>query len=401
MGERVRLVVVAGLARDATGAVCDQLLHAAPGVEVVHHDLRGLRDGVVHRRTRTTTDESAKTLELAHGCVSCTLREDVLPLLARLARRAGTRRIVLHLDPAVEPEPVCAELATLADLVRVEAVLAVVDEGTWLADATSELCMDELAHRGLDVLPDDDRGLAQVAVNQVAFADAVVLTGRAEDRWTAARTAAVLDRLVPAAPRARPDTGHAVLALLADLPPTALRGRVEGAHAPLLRGAPPLEPDCGVVLTLFTDRRPFHPRRLYEAIDVLLDGVVHTRGRAWVASQPDVALWLESAGGGLRVGHAGTWLATAGDETWEQAGAERRTKAALDWHPRFGDRTQELVILSHDASPAAISAALRDALLTDEELAAGEATWRTFSDPFDDWRADAGTPVTDSRKDTA
>lgn len=405
-GERVRLVVVTGLAREATGVVCDQLLHAGPGVVVVHHDLRGLGEGVVHRRVRTTTADSTETLELAHGCVSCTLREDVLPLLARLAEGADTRRIVLHLDPAVEPEPVCWELATVAvgegavtDLVEVEAVLAVVDESNWLADATGDEGMDELAHRDLDVIPDDDRSLAQVAVAQVAFADAVVVTGRAEDSWAAARLAAVLDRLVPGAPRGRLD---AVPDLLAGVPADARRGRAEDAHAPLLRGAPPLEPDCGIALTLFTDRRPFHPQRLYEAVDVLLDGVVQTKGRAWVASQPDVALWLESAGGGLRVGHAGDWLAAGGDEAWDEAEPGRRAKAALDWHPRFGDRTQELVILSHDASPGAITAALRDALLTDSELAAGEAAWRRYPDPFGDWRAEpSDVPVLDNRKDIA
>lgn len=409
-GERVHLVVVVGLNRQAAEEVGDRLLRAAPGVVVVHHDLRSLGEGVVRRRARTASDESTTMVELAHGCVSCTLREDVLPLLIRLARLPGTRRIVLHLDPVVEPESVCWALATVpvgevtvADVTDIEAVLAVVDEGTWLYDATGEACLDELPGRGLDVIPDDDRTLAQVAIGQVAFADAVVLTGRAESGWAAARLAAVLDRLVPGAPRAPLGTGRDLLDLLASVPATARRGEVEDAHAPLLRGAPPLDPDCGVALTLFTDRRPFHPGRLYGAIGVLLAGVVHTRGRAWVASQPDAALWLESAGGALRVGHVGEWLATADDEAWEHAGAQRRAKAALDWHPRFGDRVQELVILSHDASPGEIKATLRDVLLTDAELAGGEPAWRRYPDPFGEWRAepDVGTPVIDSRKDSA
>jgi G3E family GTPase len=412
--ERTRLVVVAGLDRAATETVGDRLMRAEPGTVVVHHDLRAIAEGVVRRRLRSGDAEATDVLELAHGCVSCALREDVLPLLRRLAGRPDVRRILLHLDPVMEPEQVCWTLAgvmigdtTITDLVDIEAVLAVVDEGTWLSDATSDESLDELADRGLGVPPDEDRTLAQVAVGQVAFADAVVVAGRPGDRWTAARVAAVLDRLVPAAPRARLDTAD-LSALLAAIPPAARRGAVDDAHAPLLRGAPPLEPDCGVALTLFTDRRPFHPQRLHAAIDALLDGVVHTKGRAWVASQPDVALWLESAGGGLRVGHAGAWLATADDQTWEQAGAERRAKAALDWHPTFGDRTQELAILSHQAAPDAIVAALREALLTDEELAAGEAAWRRYPDPFGSWHSDPcddldveDPSTSDSRKDRA
>jgi G3E family GTPase len=417
-GERTRLVVVAGLDRASTEAVCDRLMRAEPGTVVVHHDLRAIAEGVVHRRLRSgsaeASAEATDVVELAHGCVSCTLREDVLPLLRRLAGRPDVRRILLHLDPSMEPEQVCWTLTsvmvgdtTVTDLIDIEAVLAVVDEDTWLSDATSDENLDELADRSLGATPDDDRTLAQVAVGQVAFADAIVIAGRAADGWTAARVAAVLDRLVPAATRARLDTAD-LPALVAAVPPSSRRGAVDDAHAPLLRGAPPLEPDCGVALTLFTDRRPFHPQRLHEAIDVLLDGVVHTKGRAWVASQPDIALWLESAGGGLRVGHAGAWLATADDQTWDQVGAERRAKAALDWHPTFGDRTQELAILSHQASPDTIVAALREALLTDDELAAGEAAWRRYPDPFGSWHADPcddldieDTSTSNSRKDRA
>lgn len=413
-GERTRLVVVTGLARTATEAVCDRLTRAEPGTVAVHHDLHAIADGMVHRRLRSGGAEATDVLELAHGCVSCTLREDVLPLLRRLAERPDVRRILLHLDPVVEPEQVCWTLAnalvgdtTITDLVRIEAVLAVVDEDTWLADATGDENLDELTERDLAAAPDEDRTLAQVAVGQVAFADAVVLAGRAADGWTAARLAAVLDRLVPTAPRTRLDSAD-LPALVAAVPRSARRGEVEDAHAPLLRGAPPLEADCGVTLTLFTDRRPFHPQRLHEAVDVLLDGVVHTRGRVWVASQPDVALWLESAGGGLRVGHAGAWLATADDRTWDRVTPERRAKAALDWHPRFGDRTQELAILAHQAAPEAIVAALREALLTDDELAAGETAWRRYPDPFGSWHSDPcddlgiedGT-THDSRKDRA
>ncbi|MEU3269332.1 GTP-binding protein [Saccharomonospora sp. NPDC006951] len=411
-GDRTRLVVVAGLDRGSTQVVSDRLMRAEPGAVVVHHDLRGLGEGVVRRRLWSAESASTEIIELAHGCVSCTLREDVLPLLRRLAGRPEVRRIVLHLDPVMEPEPVCWALAnvvagggTVTELTEVEAVLAVVDEGTWLGDATGD---EELADRDFSVIPDEERTLAQVAVAQVAFADAVVLAGSAREGWTAARVAAVLDRLVPAVPRTRIE-GTEDLAFLSAIPASARRGTIDDAHAPLLRGEPPLEPDCGVALTLFTDRRPFHPQRLHEAFDVLLDGVVTTKGRIWLASQPDAVLWLEAAGGALRVGHAGTWLAAAHDDVWERAGAERRAKAALDWDPFFGDRTQELAILSHQASPEAITEALREALLTDDELAGGQESWRGYPDPFgsfhtdpcDDLELGNNNSTTDSRRGKA
>jgi G3E family GTPase len=272
----------------------------------------------------------------------------------------------------MEPESVCWALhnvlvsdLVIGDLVVVEGVVGVVDQRDWLVAATGD--------ESLGVAPGDDRTLAQVAVGQVEFADALVVTGHA-DEWTEARTGAVLDRLAPGVPRS-----STVYGLLDAVTSDARRGAVTDAHAPLLWRSPPLDVDCGVALTVFEARRPFHPGRLYRAVDVLLAGVVRTRGRIWVATQPDVALWLESAGGGLRVGHAGAWLAALDDSAWQRATPERRAKAAVDWHPRWGDRMQEIVVLSHDAAPDDIVAALRGALLTDDELA---GDWQAYEDPF-------------------
>lgn len=351
---RSRLVVVAGQPREAAGQAANRLF--GPRTALVHHDLRQVAEGVVRRRLRTPGSDTTTVLRLAHGCVSCTLREDVLPLVESLA--GGVETIVLHLDPMVEPEPVAA-------LVDVDAVLTVVDEASWLAAATGD---EPLPHSP----DDDDRTLAQVAVGQVEFADAIVLAGQA-DSWTSARTAAVLDRLAPRAPRARLGSFDPGLAA------AVRRGEPLDIHGPLLRGEPPLGSDCGVTVTLFRERRPFHPERLHEAIDALLDGVVRARGRVWVATQPEVALWLESAGGGLRVGDAGAWLAVLDDAGWDRAPAERRAKAALDWHPRFGDRVQEIAVLAHDADPEHLHAVLSRALLTDKELA---SDWSALADPF-------------------
>ena len=370
-----RLVLVAGLPRDETGRLATRLL--GERTAVVHHDLRQVASGTVRRRLRvrdgSVTDTTA-VLELAHGCVSCTLREDLLPLLLRLVGRVET--IVLHLDPMVEPEPVCWALRTVevggrtvADLADIHAVVTVVDETSWLVDASGD---EPVPHAP----EEDDRTLAQVAVGQAECADALVVTGSA-DQWTSARTAAALARLTPLAARHRLESVDP--AALLDLPADARRGAPTDIHEPLLRGEPPLEPDCGVTVTLFRERRPFHPERLHEAVDALLEGVVRARGRFWVATQPDVALWLESAGGGLQVGDAGTWLAALDDAGWDRAPAARRAKAALDWHPRFGDRVQEIVVLAHDADPEHLHAVLSRALLTDAEL---DGDWSALADPF-------------------
>ena len=399
---RTPLLLLTGVHRSLTAAAAGPLL-TSPGTVVVHHDVSDLDQGVVVRTLRERGPVGLvlhrSAVELAHGCLSCTLRRDVLPLLRSLARREDVARIVLQLDPALEPEDLCRAIAevvldeepagepqTAGDFVEVEAVVAALDGTTWLADATGA---DTMADRGLAATADDGRTLAQVLVGQTAFADVALLAGRPGDAWDAARLHAVLDRLLPRAPRVELGTWQPG-PVLAQLGPGARRGRVSTPHDALLAGEPPLGDDAGVGLVRFSATRPFHPERLHEALDVLLDGVVCSRGRLWLATQHDRAVWLESAGGGLRVGDAGPWLATLPDdpELWAQVDPQRQAAAALRWDPVHGDRDVELLVLSHRQPPVVVTTTLFAALLTDDEFAAGPAAWAGLTDPFGDRHAD-------------
>ncbi|HEX4247243.1 MAG TPA: GTP-binding protein [Pseudonocardia sp.] len=403
------LVLVGGITEDGVAGAVGRLLRV-PGTAVLHHDLADVTSGVVRRRLRVSggglpgdrpgtgvagfgavTTDHTEVLELAHGCVSCTLREDVLPLVRALARRPGIGRIVLHLDPVLEPEQVCwavlhvlVDGATVAGDVRMGGVITVLDPATWLADAVSE---GDVADRGLALLPDDERTVAQLAVAQAEFADLLVYagSGRADGdgdgEWQRARTDAVLARLTPLAPRIEL-TALDPAQPLAGLPEGARRGMPESPHAVLLRGQPPLGEDYGVRLMMFTARRPFHPERLHDAMDLLLDGVVRAKGRIWLATRPEAVLWVESAGGGLEVGYVDDWLAAQDDAAWAAADPERRAAAALRWQPRYGDRVQELAVLTCGADPEEIERGLRGALLTDAEVTVGEDGWRHYPDPF-------------------
>lgn len=401
------MVLLAGFAGPAMTGVehIAAVLSEDAGTVVVHHDLAELREGVVRRTVRTAGNVTTTVLELAHGCVSCTLRADLLPMLCTLAAREPVRRIVLALDPAIEAEALChaietVEVTGVADRVdgpagrnvRIEAVLTCVDGNQWLADATGD---EALSDRGL-ASADDERTVAQVAVGQVDFADALVVLADGVEPLDRERLEAVLTRLAPGAPTAwlgdlSGFDAVEVGALLTRVPDDARRGHIFDAHAPLLRGQPPLSTDCGVSIVEFAARRPFHPARLHDALDVLFDGVVTARGRIWLATQPEQVVWLESAGGGLRVGGAGKWLAAMTPEEQAEVDPARRAMAALGWDDRFGDRDVSLVILAHDADPAEIRHALHWALVEDDELLLVDrapervALWE---DPFGEWHED-------------
>ena len=376
--KRTPVIVVAG--QEMTDDVCETLART-PGTIVVRHRFDG---HVVVRSVRIGDDLRPHTsewpLELTNCCVDCTIREDLLILLRRLHRRDDVKRIVVHLAPWLEPEPVCWAINNVivrvgpgytdgpaARDVRIEAVVSTVHTASWLTQALD------------DEVLDDDRTVAQVVVGQAEFADVLVLSA------THDRTSAVLRRL---APRSQHVVGPALLEpALAALQWTARRGREHNPHEALLAGQPPLGADGDVELVEFNADRPFHPLRLHIAIDDLLDGVVRVRGRAWLATQPDAVVWIESAGGGMKVGHAGEWLASSAEHSDGYADPERVALAGLRWDERFGDRHISLTALVCGADPGVITNALAGALLTDDEMAR-EQDWAAYDDPFGDWHED-------------
>lgn len=378
---RTPVVLIAGQG-EPDGVAAE--LSRKPGTVLVRHTFDGQ---VVLRTVSDAGGTSELALELSHGCVSCTVRDDLLILLRRLHRRSDVDRIVVQLMPWLEAEPVCWAIDTIrvsvgpgyidgpaARDVEIEAVIACLDASVWLQQAIGD---DELA---------DGRTVAQVVVGQAEFADVLVLNE------PDAPTLAVLRRL---APRARITVGPERVELaLAHLEPDSRRGRTTAPHDPLLAGEPPLEPDDEVIIVEFAARRPFHPQRLHTAIDALLDGVVRTRGRAWLANRPTDVMWIESAGGGMHFSNAGRWLAAMDSTELAYTDPERRAIAAIDWHPEFGDRHISLTVLVCGARPGEIIQALDAALLTDEELARPDQ-WADYPDPFGDWHEEPCQPETD------
>jgi G3E family GTPase len=367
-------------------------LMKTPGTAVIGHEFDGhvVRRWVsILRRGELSTTEVA--LELRKGCISCTIRNDLLVLLRRIHRRHDVERVVVLLTTWMEPEPVCYAIhhvcvhvglgyidGPAAHDVEIRAVVASIDAGAWLAQALGD---DEL---------DDSRKLAQVVVDQAEFADVLVLTG------PDVTTLAVLKRL---APRSRITVGTRNLEMaLQHLDPHARRGADTDPHESLLAGQPPLTPEGEVTLIEFSAHRPFHPQRLHSAIDSLLDGVIRARGRIWLASQPDSVGWIESAGGGLRVASAGTWLAAMNSSELAYASRERQAIASSHWHHLHGDRHVSMTILVCGAQPGEITYALQRALLTDDEFSRPEE-WSGYDDPFGDWHENPCNPTPESVED--
>ncbi|MFF7644436.1 GTP-binding protein [Streptomyces canus] len=384
------VVIVGGLHADARKAAVGQLLADVPGSVVLHHDLATAATGTVVRTVRDATGIlSAGEAPLVNDCACCALREDLVPELRRLDAAGTLRLAVVELWDSVEPKAM-AEVVAAAGL-TVTGVITAVDPALVLPYLGNG---DDLADRGLAAAASDQRTVADTFARQLEYAPVL----------------AVLDS---------PEADEEDRELLAQLHPTARRVPIrEGeptdeagsrcpvrpsAHLPLARAALagfdvesaaaaqhpacallPAEADAhGVATLVWHRRRPFHPERLYEALEDITCAAARSRGRFWLADKPDVLLHWDAAGGALCVESAGPWLASLPDAAWDMVPPVRRAAAATDWHPEHGDCCQHLVFTSPGLDRDGLVRLLESCLLTDAEYAAGRAAWKRLPPAFD------------------
>ncbi|GAA2538070.1 MULTISPECIES: CobW family GTP-binding protein [Streptomyces] len=371
------VVIVGGLHADARGAAVARLLGDVPGSVALHHDLETAVTGTVVRTVRDATGVlSAGEAPLVNDCACCALREDLVPELERLADAGNTPLAIVELWDSVEPKAM-AEVITAGGF-TVTGVITAVDPALLLPYLGNG---DDLAERGLAAAPTDRRTVADTFARQLEYAPVLAVTDSPEadeeDRE-------MLAQLHPTARQVPVDGPAGRSSLLAD---AALAGfDVEAAAAAQHPACAllPAEADAHGVSTLVWRRhRPFHPERLYAALEDLTCAAARSRGRFWLADKPDTLFHWDAAGGALCVESAGPWLGSLPDAAWEMVPPVRRAAAALDWHPEHGDRCQHLVFTSPGLDCEGLRQLLESCLLTDAEYAAGRDAWQRLPHPFD------------------
>ncbi|MFC5805863.1 CobW family GTP-binding protein [Streptomyces formicae] len=369
------VVIVAGLHSDARKEAVDQLLRTVPGSIALHHDLSTAADGTVRRTLRDAAGEvSSGETPLVNDCACCALREDLVPELARLAASGLTRLAVVELWDSVEPKAMAeVVVAHGGDALELTNVITAVDPALVLP------CLgngDDLAEAGLAAAATDQRTVGDTWARQLEYAPVLALVD-SEDADDADR--ALLAQLHP--------TARQVGARSAELARLAFAGfDVETAAAaqhPSCALLPQEADEAGVATLVWHRRRPFHPERLYEALEDLTCAAARSRGRFWLADRPDTLLAWDAAGGALCVENAGPWLASLPDAAWEMVPAMRRAAAALDWHAEHGDCCQHLVFTSPGLDREGLAQLLDSCLLTDAEYASGREAWRRLPGAFD------------------
>ncbi|MCX4515341.1 GTP-binding protein [Streptomyces sp. NBC_01619] len=372
---RLPVVIVGGLHSDARKEVVDRLLRTVPGSVALHHDLATAAEGTLRRLVRDSSGElSYGDAPLVNDCACCALREDLVPELERLAADGLARLAIVELWDSVEPKAMAeVVVAHGGDALELTNVMTAVDVSLVLPYLANG---DDLAEAGLAAAATDQRTVGDTWARQLEYAPVLVL---ADSEDADDEDHALLAQLHPTARRVPAGSGELAELAFAGFDVEAAAAAQHPACALLPQDAD----EAGVATLVWHRRRPFHPERLYQALEDLCCSAARSRGRFWLADRPDTLLAWDAAGGALCVENAGPWLASLPDAAWDMVPPIRRAAAALDWHPEHGDCCQHLVFTSPGLDRDGLTQLLESCLLTDDEYAAGPEAWKHLPAAFD------------------
>jgi len=336
-----------------------------------------------------------KLVEMTNGCICCTLREDLLVEVSRLAKDGRFDYLVIESTGISEPLPVAEtftfrdeEGTSLSDVAGLDTMVTVVDAVNFSVDLDKA---DSLQARGESLGEEDARTVSDLLIDQVEFADVIIinkidLIASAErERLEHAlrqlnRHAEILYASFGKVPLDRVmGTGRFDFARAAQSP--GWLAEIRGEHTPETE-------EYGIASFVYRARRPFHPARFAEALKTDWPGdVLRSKGFFWLASRPDAAGEWSQAGGIVRHGPAGMWWAAVSRKHWPED-PRHRARIEEEFDGAYGDRRQEIVFIGQHLEPAKTREVLDRCLLTDAEMAAGPDAWKTFDDPFPKWFAE-------------
>ncbi|WP_435655240.1 zinc metallochaperone GTPase ZigA [Brucella pituitosa] len=335
-------------------------------------------------------------VEMTNGCICCTLRDDLLKEVAQLASQDRFDYLLIESTGISEPLPVAATFEfrdekgeSLSDLARLDTMVTVVDAANLLKDYSSS---DFLRDRGESLGDEDERTLVDLLVEQIEFADVVVLnkvsTSSAEERDLARK---VIKSLNPDAKIEEVDFGQVSLDSILD---TRLFDFNRAHEHPLwykeLHGFHEHVPETeeyGVHSFVYRARRPFDPARFQSFFDRSWPGVVRAKGFFWLATRPDYVGELSQAGALVRTNKRGRWWSAVPRSYWP---------VEPEWHQamqpyldaEWGDRRQEIVFIGVSPMDKANMIAELDTCLVPEQFFMPQ-NWQKLVDPFPNWSAAA------------
>ncbi|MBL6722862.1 MAG: GTP-binding protein [Candidatus Margulisbacteria bacterium] len=333
-----------------------------------------------------------KLVEMSNGCICCTLREDLLIEIQRLAKQNSFDYLVIESTGISEPLPVAETFTfededgnSLSDYATLDTMVTVVDALHFFDNLDS---VESLKDRGESLGEDDNRSIVDLLVEQVEFADIILLNKSNEvSPQDLFKIKGVIKALNPDATCI--ETNYSDVPIK-DVLNTGRFDFEKASQAPgwlkEMRGEHIPETDeYNISSVSFKSKQPFHPERFLDFVQSKLDGVYRVKGYFWLASRMDFVGQISTAGKLTEISPAGKWWAAVPKSEWNLDDEEMIESIKAHWQDPYGDRRQELVLIGTNINKDDIINRINACLLTEDELSQGPNVWKTYTDPIHSW----------------
>ena len=364
-------------------------------VAVIVNDMSEINiDSAIIQNEVSLNRSEEKLVEMSNGCICCTLREDLLEEVTKLAKEKRFDYLVIESTGISEPLPVAETFTfadengvSLSDVADLDTMVTVVDAVNFLKDYDEA---KSLKDKGESLGEDDERSVADLLVDQIEFAD-VILISKTDlvANSEIERLKAIIKTLNTDAKIIPISNGDVDLNEVlntgkfdfekAQQAPGWLK-EMRGEHVPETE-------EYGISSFSYEARRPFNPEKFYNFLHNTQQygKLIRSKGYFWLATRPQYAGQWSQAGGIARYGFAGLFWKAVPKKDWP-TDEEYLENIKKTWVEPFGDMRQELVFIGQELQKEKIIAALDDCLLKEEEVLKGRSYWDTLEDPFPAWK---------------
>ncbi|MFL2504707.1 MAG: 4-hydroxytetrahydrobiopterin dehydratase [Gammaproteobacteria bacterium TMED180] len=393
---KLPVTVLSGFLGAGKTTVLSHILNNREGkkVAVIVNDMSEINiDSAIVQNEVSLNRSEEKLVEMSNGCICCTLREDLLEEVTKLAEEKRFDYLVIESTGISEPLPVAETFtfadengASLSDVASLDTMVTVVDAVNFLKDYDEA---KDLQDTGESLGEDDARSVTDLLVEQVEFAD-VILISKTDIAKTSEidRLTAILKTLNTRAKILPIEKGQVQVSQVLD---TGKFSFEEAQKAPgwlkEMRGEHvPETEEYGIGSFVYEARRPFNPEKFYQFLHTTerFGKLIRSKGYFWLATRPRFAGQWSQAGGIAHYGFGGMfWMAVPRDN-WPKDSESLNAINQL-WVEPFGDMRQELVFIGQNLDQRGITKTLDECLLTEEEVLQGKDYWIKLEDPFPDW----------------